>query len=261
MLQAFTAWSEIPTARLALHEAGLQDPQPFGGCPDDNRLVFNDPFDEITDPMNCSGILAVGGFCTNDERRTLNGTTFRRIVTGKVTFNNGWGNCDIWTVCNLAEVATHEIGHTLGFGHSPVADATMNAVAHFDGRCGALADDDVQAATFSYPLTLPPTATATAAPSPTPTIRPPSPTRTFPPTRTGTRTRTPTRTTSPTRTRTATRTGTPTPTSTPTRSATRTQTAAVTRTPTITASPVAVTWPSSGGWLHNLLDALRQPAR
>ena len=26
-----------------------------------NRVVFNDPFDEITDPTNCGGVLAVGG--------------------------------------------------------------------------------------------------------------------------------------------------------------------------------------------------------
>ena len=83
-------------------------------------------------------MLAIGGFCASSETRTVNGTSFRRIRVGKVTFNNGWSSCAGWNRCNLSEVATHEIGHTLGFGHATDFDATMYASAHFDGRCASL---------------------------------------------------------------------------------------------------------------------------
>jgi hypothetical protein len=242
---ALAAWSNVPSSSLHLRHAGLADAAPFGGCPDDNRIVFNDPFDEITDPGDCAGVLALGGFCTSNEERTVNGTVFRRIITGKITFNNGWGGCNIWNLCSLAEVATHELGHTIGFGHSADHEAIMNAFAHFDGRCARLADDDLDAVLTAYPSDLQLSPTATFTPSRTPTRM-----RTL--TRTPTETRTPTRTRTPSATRTATRTRVPTR----TRTATRTPTATRTRTSPAKPTAAPVTWPPSGGWLRDLLDAL-----
>ena len=186
---AFAAWTNVPTASIALADGGtLPQATTFAGCDGGNRIMFNDPFNEVTDPSGCSGILAVGGFCSSSETRTVNGTSFRRIRVGKITFNNGWSSCPGWSRCNLSEVATHELGHTIGFGHSTDTNATMYAAAHFDGRCASLRTDDLAAVNFVYPLSgvapsptatpLPPTPTFTATRTFTPTVPPPTPTRT-----------------------------------------------------------------------------------
>ena len=236
---ALAAWTDLPTSSIDLRDAGTIAPTTFGGC-GTNRILFNDPFNEITDPVGCGGILAYGGFCTGfgnpcspPTSSVVNGTSFNRIVTGKIMMNNGWGACRAWTPCNVEEVLTHELGHTIGFGHSTDSTATLYSSAHFDGRCASLRSDDVAAANAAYPLRSPaapaatptrtptrtvtrtPTVTATHTPAPTSTVAPPSATasNTVPPTLT----KTPAPYVSPTATvpPTATRTPSITPTATP----------------------------------------------
>ncbi len=175
---ALAAWTNVPTSSLILSDGGTTSPGPFGQC-NINRIVFNDPNNEITNPSGCSGVLAMGGYCTTGQTTVVNGTTFYRIVIGKVTFNDGWNNCSGWNQCNVAEVATHEIGHTIGLGHSADGAATMRASAHFDGRCAGLATDDVNAVNFIYPGNgVPPPTNTPGSPPPTNTPGSPPPTNT-----------------------------------------------------------------------------------
>ena len=127
-------------------------------CDGLSQIVFNDPFDEMPAPAACSGILALGGYCTFIEHDEVNGQRFFRISEGNVTVNRGFGRCPFWTRTNLSEVLTHEIGHTIGIGHSAesenaapeLRDATMYFQAHFDGRGASLRADDVAAVRFVY---------------------------------------------------------------------------------------------------------------
>ncbi len=248
---AFAAWTSVPTASIVLTDGGTTLPSAFAGC-GTNRIVFNDPYSEVPDPSGCTGTLAQGGFCSSYETKVINGTTFERITTGKLTFNNGWGTCSVWNQINLAEVATHEIGHTIGLGHSTDPTATMAAIAHFDGRCAGpitqpspcLGSDDVAGVTFMYPQI------GTAAPTVTPTL-----TRIPTATAARTPTRTPSNTPSPTPLSTQTPTATQAPTQTPTAAQMPTQTPTWTSTATVMPSITAPSpTPLGGGALEVATD-------
>ncbi len=157
------AWSEIPTASIEVVNVGpttATGPQ-FSVCDGSSKVVFADPFDEIDDPVGCSGVLALGGGCHTGPTGEINGVDFWRRTEGDVLFADGWApTCAFTSPCNFAEVATHEIGHTIGLGHTSenpaeadpdLRDATMYFAAHFDGRCASLRNDDVAGATFIYP--------------------------------------------------------------------------------------------------------------
>ena len=104
--------------------------------------------------------LAVGGLDWNPSiTKIINGTTFRRAVSGFVAVNPNAAGTDS---CNLREILTHELGHALGlhhswqssFGGSPTAaqlEASMYWIAHFDGRCASLRTDDMEGVRFIYP--------------------------------------------------------------------------------------------------------------
>jgi hypothetical protein len=122
-----------------------------------NSIAFGDPAGQIDPPVNCTGTLAQGGFFRSvTESRAVNGQPFWRVLEGDVVFADGWQGCGFYEVfANLAEVATHELGHVLGLGHSADADATMYGIAHFDGRGSALRADDRAGLRFVYPLRAP----------------------------------------------------------------------------------------------------------
>lgn len=162
VLAAMNAWSSVSGAALRVVSGGSTSGCGLLARDGENTISFNncDNYSAFAPApgASCSGVLGAAGIInfTLSQSRAVNGVTFYRALEGNVSFNP-YAACYFSNNCNFAEVATHELGHALGLGHSTDANATMYPYAHFDGRCAALRTDDTNAIRFMYPGSAPPT--------------------------------------------------------------------------------------------------------
>jgi hypothetical protein len=112
--------------------------------------------------FDCStgGVIAIGGPWFFSSTRPFGGKPFHEAVEADIVTNDGT-DCLFRDNRSVAEeVFTHELGHTLGLGHSQIRDATMFANVHNDGRGSRLhADDRAGLNTLYNPNGAPPPAT------------------------------------------------------------------------------------------------------
>ena len=139
--QALAAWSNVTTASIILGNGGPTSTQGFrfDGV---STVSFGDPFDQMPDPIQCVGIVAVGGYVRTGDSG--------QITEADVVLNRNF-ECILGNSANLAEVICHELGHTIGLDHSLDPTAIMFAWSHINGRGATLAQDDINGLVSIYP--------------------------------------------------------------------------------------------------------------
>lgn len=115
------------------------------------RVSFGDPYNDISNEQK---IVAIGGSYYATDAGTA-GEGFHEALNGFVIFNN-----DSPIVANylskpnnFEKIVTHEFGHVLGLGHSPVSEAVMYAYGSVNDKGDAfgLHNADVEGIQSLYP--------------------------------------------------------------------------------------------------------------
>lgn len=179
---AMSSWTSYAGANIRYSYAGASVSTPGGlsHANGRNEIMFDDPLNEIDGAFNPStgGVVGTGGFngvsnssnwtAPFDADATHTARTYRawNVTEGNLTIQDGVTS-NRFSSSRLAEIISHELGHTLGFGHS--ADGTALMYANVTGLGPSLREDDRIAARWLYS-----SGGTTPTPNPTPT-RPAAP--------------------------------------------------------------------------------------
>jgi hypothetical protein len=148
--RAMNAWSAQSGANIQLRIAGST-----GNCgyvnDGSNTISFGDCLGQLSPPVGCSGVVAQTTTVWTADGRIVGGRSFNRLLESDVVFNDGL-DCFLGNPANIAEIACHELGHSIGLGHSDDPAAIMWSVAR-GGRDAVLAADDIGGVLAIYPQT------------------------------------------------------------------------------------------------------------
>jgi hypothetical protein len=155
---ALDAWVSDPATNILYSYAGTTNTSDgFTGADGKSSILFDDPHRDSTDgsvegTFSCveGGVIAIGGPYFYSSTRNHRGKSYHEAAEADIVTNDGT-DCFFRGNSRVAEeVFAHELGHTLGLGHSREREALMWSRAHDDGRGARLAADDRAAVNELY---------------------------------------------------------------------------------------------------------------
>ena len=142
---AMEAWNADPASAINYSYDGTTNATGgLTGTDGVNAFLFGDPNGTLPGAFDCSrgGALAIGGAWFWASTSFYRGKQYHEISEADVVVNDGAECFFAGNPAGAAEVFAHELGHTLGVGHTSDAQALMFASAHNDGRGARLGEDE-----------------------------------------------------------------------------------------------------------------------